>query len=135
MNTVPDPSNPTEALAAVISLRRLADRLEAATVQAAINQGWTWQQIAQALGVTKQAVGPLLDELEVMGVVERVPDPADARAKLVRFSAKGREALMHGLAHLGEVEARLTEGMGNKRMRALHDALLALDAHLDDLGV
>ena len=56
MNTVPDPSNPTEALAAVISLRRLADRLEAATVQAAINQGWTWQQIAQALGVTKQAV-------------------------------------------------------------------------------
>ena len=56
MNTVPDPSNPTEALAAVVSLRRLADRLEAATVQAAINQGWTWQQIAQALGVTKQAV-------------------------------------------------------------------------------
>ena len=56
MDTVPDPSNPTEALAAVLSLRRLADRLEAATVQAAINQGWTWQQIAQALGVTKQAV-------------------------------------------------------------------------------
>ncbi len=56
MDTVPDPSNPTEALAAVLSLRRLADRLEAASVQAAIDQGWTWQQIAQALGVTKQAV-------------------------------------------------------------------------------
>jgi len=56
MDEIPDPSNPTEALAAVVSLRRLADRLEAATVQAAINQGWTWQQIAQALGVTKQAV-------------------------------------------------------------------------------
>ena len=98
-------------------------------------EGRRLTDLASALGVTKQAVGPLLDELEVMGVVERIPDPAEARAKLVRFSAKGREALMHGLAHLGEVEARLTEGIGNKRMQALHDALLALDAHLDDLGV
>lgn len=53
---VPDPSNPVEALAAVGSLRRLADRLEAASVQAAIDQGWNWVQIADALGVTKQAV-------------------------------------------------------------------------------
>lgn len=53
---VPDPGNPTEALAAVVSLRRLADRLEAASVQAAVDQGWTWVQIAEALGVTKQAV-------------------------------------------------------------------------------
>ncbi len=53
---VPDPSNPVEALAAVVSLRRLADRLEGAAVQAAIDQGWNWVQIAEALGVTKQAV-------------------------------------------------------------------------------
>jgi transcriptional regulator with GAF, ATPase, and Fis domain len=53
---VPDPSNPAEALAAVVSLRRLADRLERAAVQAAIDQGWNWVQIAEALGVTKQAV-------------------------------------------------------------------------------
>jgi hypothetical protein len=53
---VPDPSNPSEALAAVVSLRRLADRLEAASVQSAIDQGWNWVQIADALGVTKQAV-------------------------------------------------------------------------------
>ena len=37
-------------------LRRLADRLEAASVQAAVDQGWNWVQIAEALGVTKQAV-------------------------------------------------------------------------------
>lgn len=53
---VPDPNNPSEALAAVVSLRRLADRLELASVQAAIDQGWNWVQIAEALGVTKQAV-------------------------------------------------------------------------------
>jgi len=56
LEKVPDPSNTVEALAAVVSLRRLADRLEAASVQAAIDQGWTWAQIAEALGVTKQAV-------------------------------------------------------------------------------
>ncbi|MCA9614084.1 MAG: winged helix DNA-binding protein [Sandaracinus sp.] len=97
-------------------------------------EGRRLTDLASAVGVTKQAVGPLLDELEEMGVVERIPDPVDGRAKLVRFSAKGREALLHGLTHLKEVEARLAEGIGAKKMRALHDALLALDAHLDDLG-
>lgn len=53
---VPDPGNPAEALASVVSLRRLADRLETASVQAAVEQGWNWVQIAGALGVTKQAV-------------------------------------------------------------------------------
>ena len=56
LEKVPDPNNPSEALAAVVSLRRLADRLEFASVQAAIDQGWNWVQIADALGVTKQAV-------------------------------------------------------------------------------
>ena len=39
-----------------MALRRLADQLEQATVERAIDQGWTWSQVAQALGVTKQAV-------------------------------------------------------------------------------
>jgi DNA invertase Pin-like site-specific DNA recombinase len=53
---VPDPADPAKALPAVVALRRLADRLEAAAVQSAIAQGWSWVQIAEALGVTKQAV-------------------------------------------------------------------------------
>lgn len=56
LQSTPDPQQPAEALAAVVSLRLLADRLEAATVQAAVDQGWTWAQIAQALGVSRQAV-------------------------------------------------------------------------------
>jgi len=49
------PDEPATAIAAVIALRRLADRMERAAVDAAVAQGWTWQQIAQALGVTRQA--------------------------------------------------------------------------------
>jgi DNA-directed RNA polymerase specialized sigma24 family protein len=52
---VPSPEDPAEALAAVVALRRLADRLEIATVQVAMEQGWSWQEVADALGVTKQA--------------------------------------------------------------------------------
>ena len=40
--TIPDPENPAEALAAVVALRRLADRLELAAVQAALDDGWSY---------------------------------------------------------------------------------------------
>jgi predicted transcriptional regulator len=50
------PETPGEGLAAVVALRRLAERLEAAEVERAIRQGWSWSRIAEALGVTRQAV-------------------------------------------------------------------------------
>ena len=53
MPTTPD--DPAAAIAAVIGLRRLADRMEREAVERAVDEGWTWQQIAQALGVTRQA--------------------------------------------------------------------------------
>ena len=53
--SLPSPENPEEALAAVVALRRLADTLERSAVANAIKQGWSWAQIADALGVSKQA--------------------------------------------------------------------------------
>lgn len=53
---VPSPDDPVKALAAVVALRRLADQLEQEAVERAVERGWTWSQVAQALGVTKQAV-------------------------------------------------------------------------------
>jgi hypothetical protein len=52
---IPPPDDPAAALAAVVALRRLADRLERAAVARAVEQGWTWAQVAEALGVTRQA--------------------------------------------------------------------------------
>ncbi len=43
-------------LRAVLALRRLLESLEALQVDNARRQGWSWQEIADALGVTKQAV-------------------------------------------------------------------------------
>lgn len=50
-----DAQDPATAIAAVIALRRMADRMEREAVDRAIATGWTWQQVAQALGVTRQA--------------------------------------------------------------------------------
>lgn len=54
---VPDPiGGPADELAAVVALRDLADRLEDAAVERAMREGWSWPQVAAALGVTRQAV-------------------------------------------------------------------------------
>ena len=50
------PEDPADALAAVGAVRGLADRVEDAAVERALREGWTWAQVAEALGVTRQAV-------------------------------------------------------------------------------
>ncbi|HVH00589.1 MAG TPA: hypothetical protein VM844_07465 [Miltoncostaeaceae bacterium] len=47
---------PADGLAAVVALRRLADRVEDAEVERALREGWSWPEVAEALGVTRQAV-------------------------------------------------------------------------------
>ncbi len=49
-------TDPSVGLRAVRSLRVLVERLETLQVQKARDLGWTWEQIAQVLGVTRQAV-------------------------------------------------------------------------------
>jgi DNA-directed RNA polymerase specialized sigma24 family protein len=50
------PTAVTDRLAAVAALRRLADQLEDAVVEQAMRAGWSWPEVAEALGVTRQAV-------------------------------------------------------------------------------
>ncbi|WP_134712349.1 helix-turn-helix domain-containing protein [Saccharomonospora xinjiangensis] len=48
--------DPRTGLRAVAALRRLLEQLEAVQVRSARAQGWSWQEIADALGVSRQAV-------------------------------------------------------------------------------
>lgn len=55
LKSLPSADNPEAALAAVVALRHMADQLERKAVKSAIGQGWSWSEVAEALGVTKQA--------------------------------------------------------------------------------
>lgn len=87
--------------------------------------------LAERLGVTKQAVAPLLADLVSWGVVEQVPDPTDGRARLVRFSPEGLKAIAHGLSLLAGLEAEVEARVGPERMATFREVLAAWVETLD----
>lgn len=90
-------------------------------------EGTRITDLADRLGVTKQAVSQLVADLEELGVLERASDPNDARARLVRFTPRGRAGLLEGLAVLRELEEDCAKAIGPKRMEELRKALVALN--------
>jgi DNA-binding MarR family transcriptional regulator len=82
--------------------------------------------LAERLGVTKQAASQLVDDLEQIGVLARVADPDDARARRVVFTKLGREGLLEGLALLRELEQELVREVGKEPMLQLRAALVAI---------
>jgi len=55
LQTAVSSDDPETALRAVMALRRLADHLEEQSVRAARRKGWSWDQIGDALGMSRQA--------------------------------------------------------------------------------
>ena len=86
-------------------------------------EGSRLTELAEAASITKQTAGFLVDQLERAGYVERVPDPADGRAKLIRVAAKGREAARIGNAAVAEIEREWADHLGARRWAQLQDAL------------
>ena len=85
--------------------------------------GASQSAVAAALGISKQAVQQLVDELEAEGIVERVPNPEDGRGKLVMLTAKGAAALRESNRVKREIEARFRSALGTARFEALMAAL------------
>jgi DNA-binding MarR family transcriptional regulator len=79
--------------------------------------------LARQAQVTKQTAGFLVDQLERAGYVERVPDPSDARAKLVRVAHRGEQAVAASAAVVAEVEAEWTAHLGQRRTAELRRSL------------
>lgn len=83
-------------------------------------------ELAAQAQVTKQTAGFLVNQLEKAGWVERVADPADKRARLVRITPRGEKAIPVATAAVAEVEAEWTAYLGEQRMADLRDILTDL---------
>ena len=86
--------------------------------------------LAERAQVTKQSMAELVAHLERHGYVERLPDPADRRAKLVRATARGEKLYAIAREFVAELEAEWTELLGKRRMRELRQILVDLNAAL-----
>ena len=86
--------------------------------------------LAERAQMTKQSMAELVSHLEARGYVERVPDPTDRRARLVRATARGRELLPIALGAIGEIEAAWADRLGKGGMAQLRRLLEELNAVL-----
>lgn len=89
-------------------------------------------ELARRARVTKQSMAALVAHLEDRGYVERIPDPDDGRARLVRVTPRGLEVFAVVREFVAELDARLRRRLGARRLRALRALLVELDAALPD---
>lgn len=82
--------------------------------------------LAEQALITKQSAGFLVDQLERAGYVERVPDPTDARARLIRVAERGAKAVPLAAAVVADIEAEWTAHLGRQRMNQLRHHLASL---------
>jgi len=68
----------------------------------------------------------VVDDLESRGYVRRLPDPDDARAKVVRLTAHGRRAAAEARRAVQALEARTRRQLGDRRYDTLREVLEAL---------
>ncbi len=82
--------------------------------------------LAERAGVTKQAMGQLVAELEGKGYVTRIADPTDRRAALVQFTPAGWQFLQDAYRVKREIEAEYTAILGEDQMTQLREMLTLL---------
>jgi DNA-binding MarR family transcriptional regulator len=138
---MPEPADePPLGVLLFIPVRHMEERILAAVVaagypitlaQAKLAQridpgGSRLGRLAEAAQVTKQSAGYLVDQLEEAGYVERVPDPRDARAVLVRIAERGRQVIAVAQAEQDRIEAEWEHHVGADALESLRATLLRL---------
>jgi len=86
----------------------------------------TTAQLAARLGITSQGAAKIVDDMVNTGYLRRAPDPADARARLLRLTDRGTAALAAARAFHQQYEADLIAHVGANAVADLRRALGAL---------
>jgi DNA-binding MarR family transcriptional regulator len=80
-------------------------------------------RMAEAAQMTQQSMTELVEYLELKGYVERLPDPRDRRAKLVRLTKTGERLSATGRQAMRRIDASWEARLGKDRMREMRSAL------------
>ena len=98
--------------------------LAQARVAARIAPGGTRvSDLALQARVTKQSAAFLVEQLEAAGYVERVPDPTDRRARLVRLTRRAQRVAQAADAEVERVFAEWADHVGEERLRQVYETL------------
>jgi DNA-binding MarR family transcriptional regulator len=101
-------------------------------------EGMRASELAALAGMAKPSMGYLIENLEQCGYIERIPDPSDKRAQLVRLTPRGWQMSQTGRQIVRQAEARWVELIGQKAVEELRQRLQelvkALDTHSGNLG-
>jgi DNA-binding MarR family transcriptional regulator len=138
---VADRQEPNLGVLLFIANRALEQRAHDAVVEAGITditlaqariaarigpRGTRVSDLAAQARVTKQSAAFLVEQLEAAGYVERIPDPADGRARLVRLTARADKVVRTANAEVERVLAEWADHVGADRLRQMSRTLLDL---------
>ena len=82
-------------------------------------EGTRSSELAERAGMTKQGMGQLVADLEKKGYIERVKDPEDGRARVVRLTKKGLRHVRDAREIIGEIEEAYARRLGDGRLETL----------------
>jgi len=91
-------------------------------------------ELARRVGITKQALNPLLNDLENWGYIERRPDDGDQRARVVSLTPEGRRLLETIRRLHAEIEADWEREIGSHRYRSMRAGLQRIAARHPEAG-
>ena len=136
--TVDDDASVNFGVLLLIPYRHMEERIFKAIQDAGFND-WTLAQarvfqriapegsrltnLAAQAQMTKQSAGVLVDELERLGYVRRVPDPTDKRARIIQIQPRGRRAIEVGQVAHDQVVAEWRQYLGTRNFTLLREVL------------
>jgi DNA-binding MarR family transcriptional regulator len=89
--------------------------------------------MATRAGITRQSMGEIIRELVGLGILEMQQDPADRRAKLVKYTAEGKAMASTGYEHIIDLERRFAEEFGQEEYDVARRVLERVADILDEV--
>jgi DNA-binding MarR family transcriptional regulator len=96
-------------------------------------EGTRLTDLARRASMSKQAMGELVDQCTALGLVERVADPSDRRARIVRFTRAGRLWLNAFRDAVDLAEREMRAELGKAAMDTIRKGLALYGARFDTL--